>query len=356
MVTVALVSAGFLGSGRGGALLRGGARVVTTVDGRTVRTARLAAEAGLEVLPTLTDVLAVADVVLSVTPPGAALETARAIVVAARRTDRLGAPGSDVRGSTDVSQGPGAGSGRHGEAAGGRPGAPEDAGGGPSVAERAGGDRAGVATAGSGERGPVLHTAGRRAGLIVADLNAVSPETMARVAEELVGVRVVDGSISGPPPSVRPGARLYLSGAAAEAVASLPWRGAVEPVVLDDRVGTASALKMCTGSVYKGLTALITQAMRTAGSFGVLDAVVADLERNGLADNAGVARSATKAHRFVDEMREVAATQGAAGLTPELFEAVAEVYAGIARTSLAQGDPENERDLSPAEIVARLRG
>lgn len=83
MVTVGLVSVGFMGSGLGGALRQGGARVVTTVDGRSQRTARLAAEAGLELLPTLADVLAVAEVVLSVTPPGAAVKTAQAIAVAA---------------------------------------------------------------------------------------------------------------------------------------------------------------------------------------------------------------------------------------------------------------------------------
>ncbi len=280
MPTVALVSAGFMGSGLGEALLRGGARVVTTLDGRSSRTARLAAGAGLEVLPTLADVLAVADVVLSVTPPDAAVETAEAIAAAARE-------------------------------------------------------------------------AGAK-GLVVADLNAVSPGTMGRVVEALAGLRVVDGSISGPPPSVKPGARLYLSGAEAGLVAGLPWNGMIEAVVVGDQVGSASALKMCTGSVYKGLVALVTQAMRTAGANGVLDEVLADLERNGLADSAGVARSATKAHRFVGEMREVAATQKAAGLSPDLFDAIAEVYAGIARTPLAGADPENDRDLSPADIVEQL--
>ncbi|MCY1139966.1 DUF1932 domain-containing protein [Actinoplanes sp. Pm04-4] len=279
VLTVGLVSAGFMGSGLGVALLEGGARVVTTLEGRSERTGRLAAEAGLEVLPALGDVVAVADVVLSVTPPGAAVETAQAIAA-------------------------------------------------------------------------VL---GGRSDLVVADLNAVSPGTMARVAETLAGARVVDGSISGPPPTVRPGARLYLSGVDAAAVAGLPWGGKVEPVVLGDQVGAASALKMCTGSVYKGLTALVTQAMRTAGAHGVLDAVLADLDRNGLADSAGVARSATKASRFVDEMREVAATQQSAGLTPDLFNAVADVYAGVARTQLADANPEADRDLTPAEIVARLR-
>ena len=82
--------------------------------------------------------------------------------------------------------------------------------------------------------------------------------------------------------------------------------------------------------------------------------VTLDLDLNGLAQTAGVARSATKAWRFVDEMREVAATQEAAGLTPDLFAAIAGIYAGIARTELAQGDPESARELSADDIVRLL--
>jgi 3-hydroxyisobutyrate dehydrogenase-like beta-hydroxyacid dehydrogenase len=287
MTTVAIVSAGFMGAGLGGALRAGGARVVVTLDGRSARTRRLAADAGLDVVPSLLEAVAAADVILSVTPPGQAVAAARAIAAA----------------------------------------------------------RARVATAGDQQ--------------VVADLNAVSPGTMRRVAAELGDAGggdagVVDGSISGPPPSVEPGARVYLAGPRAAVVAELPWHGLVEPVVLGDRLGDASALKMCTGSVYKGLIALVTQAMRTAGAYGVLDRVVEDLAHNGLARTAGVAQSATKARRYVDEMREVAATQATAGLSPDLFAAVAAIYTEVAATSLADGDPETARDLSPADIVARL--
>ncbi|GAA2500796.1 hypothetical protein Ahu01nite_078190 [Winogradskya humida] len=277
--TVAVVSPGYMGAGLGGALRAGGARVVATVAGRSARTGRLAGRAGLELLPTLDDVVAVADVVLSVTPPGDAIDAA--------------------------------------------------------VAIRAAADRAGVAP-------------------VVADLNAVSPATMGRIAAELKGLVLVDGSISGPPPSARPGARVYLAGEGADVVAGLPWAGQVEPVVLAGAVGTASALKMCTGGVYKGLTALITQAMRTAGAYGVLDAVVDDLARNGLAQTAGVARSATKAGRFVDEMLEISATQESAGLTPDVYAAIAAVYRDVAGTRLAGADPEQERELTAAEVVALL--
>jgi 3-hydroxyisobutyrate dehydrogenase-like beta-hydroxyacid dehydrogenase len=279
MTTVGIVSPGQMGAGLGGALLAGGARVVATLHGRSARTGRLAEQAGLELLPGLSDVLAIADVVLSVTPPAQALATAQTIAEVARES-----------GATPV----------------------------------------------------------------VADLNAVSPETMAEVEHALAGLPVVDGSISGPPPTTQPGARVYLSGVRAADVAALPWAGQVEPVVLGNAVGTASALKMCTASVYKGLNALVIQAMRTAGRHGVLDQVLADLRRNDLDGSAGVARSATKAHRFVDEMREIAATQAGAGLTPALFEAFADVYAEVARTALADGDPESTGALSPAETVARL--
>lgn len=280
MVTVAIVSPGFMGAGLGRVLGTGGARVVATVEGRSARTRRLAAEAGLELLPSLFDVVAVADVVLSVTPPGQALAAAQSIANAARES-----------GATPV----------------------------------------------------------------VADLNAVSPATMARIARAWEGLPAVDGSISGPPPTVRPGARIYLSGVRAADVAALPWGDNATAVVLGTGIGSASAVKMCTASVYKGLNALVTQAMRVAGRHGVLDRVLDDLRRSGLDGSGGVASAATKAHRYVDEMLQIAATQADAGLTPALFEAYAQIYAGIATTRLADGDPESTDDsLTPDEIVRRL--
>ena len=47
-----------------------------------------------------------------------------------------------------------------------------------------------------------------------------------------------------------------------------------------------------------------------------------------------------KADRYVGEMREIAATQGAVGLTPALFEAMAEVYEAVARSTIAAKAPE----------------
>jgi 3-hydroxyisobutyrate dehydrogenase-like beta-hydroxyacid dehydrogenase len=276
-MAIGIVSPGFMGAGLGGALRAGGARVVTTLQGRSARSRRLAEAGGLEVLDTLDEVCAAAEVILVVTPPGAATSAAEQIAKAADRTKS-------------------------------RP--------------------------------------------LVADLNAIAPSTVAGIEATLaaVGLDLVDGAISGPPPSARPGARIYLSGPRAVEVADLPWRD-VRPIVLPGSTGQASAVKMCTASVYKGTTAIVAQAMRAADHFDVLDAVLEDLGDRG--DSGAVA---AKAARFVPEMREIAKAQRAAGLTPALFEAFAAVYEDIAATDLADNDPENtRRDLPASEVARRLR-
>jgi hypothetical protein len=51
-------------------------------------------------------------------------------------------------------------------------------------------------------------------------------------------------------------------------------------------------------------------------------------------------------------MREIGASQAAAGLEPSLFEAMAEVYAGIAATALGRAAPEDAGD----DLAEALRG
>jgi 3-hydroxyisobutyrate dehydrogenase-like beta-hydroxyacid dehydrogenase len=212
----------------------------------------------------------------------------------------------------------------------------------------------GSATDAAGDIAAAARATGARP--LVADLNAVSPSTMERIVEILAGadVELVDGSISGPPPTVRAGANIYLSGPRAAEVAGLGWRH-VRPVVVGDAIGVASAVKMCTASVYKGLVGLFAQAMRTAAHHGVLDVVVADLATDGHHPAAAVAVAATKADRYVPEMLEIARTQADAGLPASLFEAFAAVYGRLARSGLARQDPESiDRNLAPGLVVAGL--
>jgi 3-hydroxyisobutyrate dehydrogenase-like beta-hydroxyacid dehydrogenase len=284
VTTVGIVSPGAMGSAVGAAYLDAGARVVATIDGRSHRTRRLAARAGLELLPALDDVVAASDLVLSIAPPGEAEAVVRQLAAAAGRT-------------------------------GARP--------------------------------------------LISDWNAVSPATARRLGETLAeaGLELVDGSISGGPPRPDYRTRVYLSGSRAEelAAAAPAW---IDPRVVGSEVGLASAVKMCTASVYKGFTSLLVHALVTAEANGVLAHVLDDLHVSFPRQLDHVARlvamSATKAERYVAEMREIAATQAAAGLTPALFEALAEVNEAIATTRAAAAAPEEVGDPDLADVVARL--
>ena len=196
----------------------------------------------------------------------------------------------------------------------------------------------------------------------VADLNAIAPSTMEAVAARLegAGLVVVDGSISGPPPR-RPGTTtVYLSGARAAEIASLPAPG-LELRVVGDRIGMASAIKMSTGSFYKGQTALLAQALRAARANGVLEYVLDDLRRNypdHVDDAPRMLQSiSAKSGRYVAEMREVAATQERAGLTPDLFAALATVFLQLSETEAARLAPEQvDASATLEDVLASIDG
>ena len=181
---------------------------------------------------------------------------------------------------------------------------------------------------------------------LFADLNAIAPETSRRLASVLAGAGCdyVDGSISGPPPWRQGTTRIYLSGERACAVAALPISG-VECVVVGAEVGMASAVKMSTASVYKGTSALLAHALLAAERNGVLEHVLDDLRVGSPELLANVARrlasAATKSERYVAEMREIALAQSAAGLTPALFAAMAEVFDALSTSELARSAPED---------------
>ncbi len=114
---------------------------------------------------------------------------------------------------------------------------------------------------------------------------------------------------------------------------------------------------MSTASVYKGTTALLLQALVAAHANGVLEHVVADLQAAAPELVANVERrlasAAAKSGRYVGEMHEIAATQSAAGLTPALFEALAEIYAALAETPAARRAPEGLPEMESLEQLLR---
>ena len=102
---------------------------------------------------------------------------------------------------------------------------------------------------------------------------------------------------------------------------------------------------MSTASVYKGTSALLAHALLAAEANGVLEHVLDDL-RVGAPElvtrvERRLASAASKSPRYVAEMHEIAATQAAAGLTPSLFEAIADVFSALSGTELARSAPED---------------
>jgi 3-hydroxyisobutyrate dehydrogenase-like beta-hydroxyacid dehydrogenase len=197
---------------------------------------------------------------------------------------------------------------------------------------------------------------------LTVDLNAVSPMTLMQIVTVLRSGRLdlVDGAISGPPPQPGPArTTLYFSGERAPELSMLSGSG-YRTVILSERAGAASALKMSTSSMYKGMNALVLQALVTASHFGVLDAFIEDVSAIWPDDVPHwpwhSALAASKSDRFVDEMREIAATQAEAGLPSELFHGVAEAFAHISDSELARSAPESiERSISLTELLDRLR-
>jgi 3-hydroxyisobutyrate dehydrogenase-like beta-hydroxyacid dehydrogenase len=170
-----------------------------------------------------------------------------------------------------------------------------------------------------------------------ADLNAISPERARRIGERLAadGIKFVDGGIVGPP-AWRPRTTwLCLSGHDAETIASCFTNGPLQTDILGERIGDASALKMCYGAYTKGHTALIAGVLGTAGNLGVREALM----RRWADDGSGLDRSAAprvvritdRAWRWVGEMEEIAATFTEANMPSGFHEAAGDIYRRLAK-------------------------
>ncbi len=177
--------------------------------------------------------------------------------------------------------------------------------------------------------------AAKFAGVYV-DANAVSPATSREIGAvvEQGGATYVDGGIVGPPPKKRGTTRLYLAGAPAERVAALLGAGPLEAIVLDGKIGAASALKMAYASWTKGSQALLMAVRALAIAEGVDDALLREWQRSqpDLPERSerAVRGTARKAWRFVGEMEEIAATFAEAGLPTGFHAAAEEIYRRLA--------------------------
>jgi 3-hydroxyisobutyrate dehydrogenase-like beta-hydroxyacid dehydrogenase len=185
------------------------------------------------------------------------------------------------------------------------------------------------------------------------DANAISPLSARRIAENLqsCGITFVDGGIVGPPAEVSGTTRLYLSGPAASTIATLFEETVVETRYVDDRSGSASAVKVCFAAWTKGTTALLLAIRALAETEGVTSDLLGEWATSFpelVERSERVARSGLKAWRFAPEMEEIAATFETAGLPGAFHQAAAEIYRRMEGFKGAEPSP----DLS--EVIAAL--
>jgi 3-hydroxyisobutyrate dehydrogenase-like beta-hydroxyacid dehydrogenase len=179
---------------------------------------------------------------------------------------------------------------------------------------------------------------GLKRGAFMLDFNSASPGAKMRAAEvvDAAGGRYVEGAVMTSVPPYRIKVPLLLGGP--DAAALLPALNDLgfAAKVASDRLGVASATKMCRSVMIKGLEAMVIEAFTTARHYGVEDAVIASLQETFPAidwDKQGAyffQRVIEHGRRRSEEVREVAVTVREAGLAPWSAAGTAERQAWIA--------------------------
>lgn len=192
-----------------------------------------------------------------------------------------------------------------------------------------------------------LASTGRR--ITYVDCNAIAPETVKEIAGIIAaaGGGFVDAGIIGPPPRGSAKARLFVSGPDTGALAAIQDPQLIVRVV-SDRVGDASAVKMCYAAITKGTVALAIELSIAARKLGVSEVLESEfhdsmpLVHDWLLTR--IVPMPPKAYRWVPEMNEIARTFADVGMTPRIMLGAADMFEAIAATTLGKESPEQARE------------
>ncbi len=195
---------------------------------------------------------------------------------------------------------------------------------------------------------------------LFAECNAIAPQ-LAQELEPVItsaGGQFVDVSIIGGPP--RPGysPHFYASGENAGRFARLNDFG-LTVLTLDGEVGQASGIKMCYAAMTKGSWALYTELLMAAELMGLTEPLLAEFQSGQQSVVERMERTLPsvppRSRRWVSEMEEIRDTFAHLGMTPKLFEGVAEMYRFIGDTPLGEESPETrDRDRTFTETIRQL--
>ena len=184
--------------------------------------------------------------------------------------------------------------------------------------------------------------------IVFVECNAIAPNTMHEITGimQAVGCTVVDAGIVGPPPRNNAKQRFFVSGPHASLMNRINGPQ-INVRVAGEKIGDASAVKMCYAALTKGSIALGTELLIAARKLGVDQVVEAEFKSSQAQLHESVLNRAAgmpfKAYRWVPEMNEIAKTFEGAGLTPRIFQGAADMYAQIAGTPQGKESPEEAR-------------
>ena len=180
--------------------------------------------------------------------------------------------------------------------------------------------------------------AGIAPGSFLLDFNSASPGAKIRASEfvNARGGRYVEGAVMTTVPPYRIKVPLLLGGPDAAALQPLLASLGFAPKVASERLGVASATKMCRSVMIKGLEAMVIESFTTARAYGVEDQVIASLVETfpGIDwEKQGAylfQRVIEHGRRRSEEVREVAETVRDIGLSPWSASGTAERQAWVA--------------------------
>jgi 3-hydroxyisobutyrate dehydrogenase-like beta-hydroxyacid dehydrogenase len=170
------------------------------------------------------------------------------------------------------------------------------------------------------------------------DFNSASPGAKKRAATLIDGGggRYVEGAVMTSVPPYRIKVPLLLGGSGASALAPLLVALGFNAKIASDRLGVASAVKMCRSVMIKGLEAMVIESFTTARAYGVENEVLASLKETfpGIDwEKQGAyffQRVIEHGRRRSEEVREVAETVREIGLEPWSSQGTAERQAWMA--------------------------
>lgn len=187
------------------------------------------------------------------------------------------------------------------------------------------------------------------------DLNSTSPAAKRTAAAiiESSGGRFVEAAIMSAIAPRGVASPMLLGGAhAMEFLAVATQLGFSGVQHFSEKLGAASAAKMCRSVVVKGLEALMIESLLTARNFGVEQVVLESLKATFPAANLHtnsrymISRALIHGRRRAEEMREVARTVTEAGVSPRMSGACADwqEWAGAHPEAAANDDLEKMLD------------